>query len=139
MEGANTDAQAVVELAKAVSGSGSIWITALFLIGAGVIAAQRFGLFSWLSNRTAVQSETFQDKLMAALNASHAREDQLLAKLDQVTARSDELREEVQKERFETRMFREQLRTLLRFLQQVRAGTLPIEAVPLPEIPGEPQ
>lgn len=139
MEGANADAQTVVELAKVVDGSGSVWLTALFLAAAAVFAAQRLGLLAFLSNRTAVQSDSFQDRLLAALNASYAREEQLLAKLDQITIRSEELREEVREERFETRMFREQLRTLLRFLQQVRAGSLPIEAVPLPELPDEPK
>lgn len=137
MEGGSTDAQAFVEIAKAVSGSGSIWTTALFLIAVAVFVAQRFGLFSWLTSRTVVQSESFQDRMLAALASSHAREDALLAKLDALGVRNDELREEVQSSRFETRMMREQLRMLLRGLQQVRAGTLPIEALPLPDLPEE--
>lgn len=128
------DADALLALIKAVTGSGSLWVTSLFIVGAALLLAHRFGLLAFLSSgRTSVQSEGFQDRLLKALEASHAREDALQAKLTEAAARNDALRDEIQEARLEVHMMRQQLRLFLRALQQVKAGLISIDSLPLPD------
>ena len=137
MEGGPVDAKALVELVKAASGSGSIWVTSLVSLVGAVLLAHRFGLFSFLFNRTTIQAETLIDRTLAALESSHRREDELQAKLEAADKHIDQLREEQHQLRFEVYMTRQQLKMVLQAWRQAKAGAIPIDAVPIPEMPGE--
>ncbi|WP_020179660.1 hypothetical protein [Methylopila sp. M107] len=124
------DANALIEILKAIRGEGPIWMSVIAALGAVIIVAHRFGLLKWLvRSRTEVQAESFQERMLSALTAAHGREDALMAKLDAFETKYDALREEAHQGRFEVHMLRQQMKMFLQGLRQVKAGIVPIEAL----------